>query len=49
MCSISEKKKNINGTINPLGARVFLKKMLDFDIKISKTCGLKRLKDRDLL
>ncbi len=39
---------NITG-FNPLGARFFFKKMLDFDIKISKACGLKGLKDRDLL
>ncbi len=34
---------------NALGARFFFLKMLDFDIKISKACGLKGLKDRDLL
>ncbi len=33
--------------INPLGARVFGK--THFDIKISKACGLKEVKDRDLL
>ncbi len=35
--------------LNPLGTRAFWKKNLDFDIKISKACGLKGVKDRDLL
>ncbi len=34
---------------NPLGARLFFLNMLDFDIKISKACGLKGFKDRDLV
>ncbi len=37
------------GNINPLGASFLLEKMLDFDINISKACGLTGVKDRDLL
>ncbi len=51
VCYSLENKCKHNSTklpFNPLGA-IFFGKMFDFDIKISKSCGLKGLWDRDLL